>query len=99
MKTKYYCEMCGKEFENEREAIECEQRHAEEDRKQKEVEKNKNYLIEQANYNFENGMAYINELRKKYPSTYVDIDYDGGTAKVRMSKIFNDLISLLMEDL
>ena len=82
MKTKYCCETCGKEFDNEKAAVECEKKHMDAKQEQELKKKHQDNCIALVNKALVNVMAGVNELRKNNPDTYIDIDYVGGTAKV-----------------
>lgn len=59
MKVYYYCEKCGKSFDSEKEALNCENEHKIKEEKRKKLEKEKKSRLEA-----------INELLNSYVQDY-----------------------------
>lgn len=66
MHVNYYCDICGKACPNEKDAMECEKKHAEEARVAKELEEAKT----QAKKDIEEAEKKLVELKKEYEEKY-----------------------------
>ena len=66
MHVNYYCDTCGKAYPNEKEAMECEKKHAEEARVAKELEEAK----AQAEKDIEEAEKKLVELKKEFEDKY-----------------------------
>ena len=66
MHVNYYCDTCGKAYPNEKEAMNCEKKHAEEARVAKELEEAK----AQAEKDIEEAEKKLVELKKEFEDKY-----------------------------